>query len=163
MAWLLSVVLQTDSRLSLVACRLSASVCPVCPARPTVWLAMSASEAACASACLSNYIVAMLHVKFFLSFFSYARGNLAITERWRQGFEFGFGILTTAVSCQIYFNFLFAVECAKFSIPRQTGAATGEAEEAGLLLSIGRRLAVCQKLSKQHEQHDRPEPPNQAS
>lgn len=65
----------------------------------------------------------MLHVKFFL-FFSYAQGNLGITERWRQGFEFGFGILTTAVSCQIYFNFLFAVERTKFSIPRQTGAAT---------------------------------------
>lgn len=111
-------------RLSLVVCRLPASVCPVCPARPTVWLALSASEAACASACLSNYIVAMLHVKFFSLFFSYAQGNLGITERWRQGFEFGFGILTTAVSCQIYFNFLFAVECAKFSIPRQAGAAT---------------------------------------
>lgn len=120
---------------------------------------MSASEAACASACLSNYIVAMLHVKFFFIFFFVCPG-----KPWHhQGFEFGFGILTTAVSCQIYFNFLFAVECAKFSIPRQAGAATGEAEEASLLLTIGRRLAVCQKLSKQHEQHDRPEPPNQAS
>lgn len=39
--------------------------------------------------------------------------------------------------------------------------SAGEEEEAGLLFTIGRRLAVCQKLSKQHEQHDRPEPPNQ--